>query len=162
MNKKLIALFLICSILGSSTSALATTNSNTVLPTPVKRVSVAYLGGGPSPSATWTYKCSTNKVFTRSQIQSLYNQAYAAHVAGETSNKAYNFALVILGFCGYTSPIMSAYLGFCTSNEYTLIQTSMNTLGRALACGHAKVTIEILTWERPANGAKLCAFNSLP
>ncbi|WP_263488324.1 hypothetical protein [Clostridium sp. FP2] len=44
MNKKLISLCLMCSILGSSTSALATINSNTALPTPVESVVVSKLG----------------------------------------------------------------------------------------------------------------------
>jgi len=164
IKKKLIALCLICSILGSSTSAFATTNSNTALPTPVKSVPVVNLGGGPSPSAVWTYKCSSNKVFTRSELQSLYNQASAAYAAGKNSNTAYKFALVMGGFTPlkYVIPVFSAYLGFSGETSYDLIQTSMNTLGRALACGHATVTVEILTWQRPASGEIMCAFNKLP
>lgn len=118
MNKKLIALCLICSILGSSTSALASTKTSPALATPINVVVTPNLGGGPSPSAVWTYQSSTNKVFTRSQIQTLYNQSYAAFQAGAFSSKAYNFALIVVSFLSTPTAVMSSYIGFCTNNQY--------------------------------------------
>ena len=174
MHKKIIALCLICSIFGSSTAALATTNTNsklnnnsstqvsTTLPKPNEN-NGAYLGGGPSPSAAWTYKSSTVKRFSRSQIQSLYNQAWKAHQNGRLSETAYKFAITLAGTLGYGVGLtFTVYATFFAQTQFDLNQTTLNTLGRALACGHSSVAIEIKTWERPASGQRMCAFTKLP
>lgn len=108
------------------------------------------IGGAPSPSATWT--------FSRRQLQALYNKAYKA---GKNSKDAYSYALIIAGFAGYPGFLMSTYLSF-QSSQFDAVQTSLNTLGRALASGRPSVKIEIKTWVRPINGQKLSVFKRLP
>lgn len=123
--------------------------------------SVSALGGGPSPSAAWTYNSSTVKRFTTSQLQSLHNQAWEAHEAGRTSKAAYNFSLVILGFAGFKGTTASSYISFLNT-QFDLNQTTLNTLGRALASGNSSVAVEMKTWIRPASGEKMSAFTKLP
>lgn len=111
------------------------------------------IGGAPSPSATWT--------FSRRQLQALYNKAYKARKAGKNSKDAYSYALIIAEFAGYPGFLMSTYLSF-QSSQFDAVQTSLNTLGRALASGRPSVKIEIKTWVRPINGQKLSVFTRLP
>ncbi|WP_409068456.1 hypothetical protein ACFLKB_13700 [Clostridium sp. FAM 1755] len=149
-------------------SPISETNDNYIMddaeftvPETIDESNIYRLGGGPSPSAAWTYNSTTTKTFSRSQLQSLYNQAYAAHKAGKKSKTAYNFALVILGYAGKPGAAMATFISF-QETQFDAIQTSMNTLGRALASGKSSVKVEIKTWKRPANGQYMSVFTRLP
>ncbi|MDU1323479.1 MAG: hypothetical protein E6931_18585 [Clostridium botulinum] len=149
-------------------SSASETNDNYImddmeftLPETIDNPIIYRVGGGPSPSAAWTYHSTKTKTFSRSQLQSLYNQAYKAHKAGKNSKDAYNYALVILGLAGFPGTAMSTYLSF-QSTQFDAVQTSLNTLGRALASGRPSVKVEIKTWVRPINGQKMSVFTRLP
>lgn len=118
------------------------------------------LGGGPSPSAAWTYQTTTTKTFTNSQLKTLNTKLQAAVKAGKKSQTAYNAATFMVGLMGWPGAGMSAYLTFCVQTQPGVIQDSANTVARALSKG-GSVKLKVKKYIRPANGEVLCVYSGI-
>ena len=75
------------------------------------------LGGGPSPSAAWTYQYTTTKTFTNLQLKTLNTKLQAAVKTGKKTQTAYNAAVFMVGLMGWQGASLSAYLTFCVDTQ---------------------------------------------
>lgn len=119
-----------------------------------------YLGGGPSPSAAWTYQSTTTKTFTNSQLKELNTKLQAAVKAGKKTQTAYNAAVFMVSLMGWPGTSLSAYLTFCVDTQPGVIQNSANTVATALSKG-GSVKIKVKKYIRPANGEVLCVYSGI-
>lgn len=118
------------------------------------------LGGGPSPSAGWTYKTTVTKTFTNSQLRTLDKKLQAAVRAGKKSQTAFNVANYMVGLMGWPGASMSGYLTFCGQSVPSVIKDSANTVSRALVRG-GSVKLRVKKYVRPASGQVLCVYSGI-
>ena len=118
------------------------------------------LGGGPSPSAAWTYQYTTTKTFTNSQLKTLNTKLQAAVKAGKKTQTAYNAVVFMVGLMGWKGASLSAYLTFCVDTQPNVIQNSANTVATALS-KDGSVKLKVKKYIRPANGEVLCVYSGI-
>lgn len=117
------------------------------------------LGGGPSPSAAWTYKRSYSKSFSASTIRKMsgYYQSAIKSDKYKAGKFAYDCSLAVLGVSGVGGTITSTYLGLFGSTYHSEIQRSANVLASA-ASKNKGVTLKVKEYIRPASGQKMILF----
>lgn len=119
-----------------------------------------YLGGGPSPSAAWTYSKSYTKTYTSKQLNELSSQ-YQGNISSSSYNAgkfAYNVSLVALGFIGKkVGPITSATITLFGQTYHSEIQRSANVLAAA-ASKDTSVTLKVKEYIRPATGSTMILY----
>ncbi len=119
------------------------------------------LGGGPSPSAAWTYRSSTRHTFTASQLDTL-SAKYQGILSSNDYNRgriAYNASVTALGYMGkgITGSVVANVISWFGQTYHSEIQRSANVLASA-ASKNTSVTLTVKEYVRPANGAKMILF----
>lgn len=118
------------------------------------------LGGGPSPSAAWTYNRSYTRTLTASQLDRL-SAKYQSNINSSTfaaGQYAYNVSLTALGIWGgKPGTITSAIMGIFGKTYHSEIQRSANVIANA-ASKNKSMTLRVKEYIRPANGAKMILF----
>lgn len=126
-----------------------------------KHVSELELGGGPSPSAAWTYKRSYRHTFTASQLDRLSSkyQGIINSKGYQRGQKAYTASLMILGYMGKgnTAANIANGLSWFGKTYHGEIQRSANVLANA-ASKNKSVTLRVKEYVRPASGEKMVLF----
>lgn len=119
------------------------------------------LGGGPSPSAVWTYNKSYSRTFSHSQLLKLSGkyQGVMNSNAYKRGKIAYDASVIALGYMGLGigGSIASTVLSSFGNTYHSEIQRSANVLSNA-ASKKKSVTLKIKEYIRPATGAKLVVF----
>lgn len=123
------------------------------------------LGGGPSPSAAWTYKYSGAEYFTASEIDELSGEMQG--VIGSSSYKrgqlAYNASVAAVGFMGWSNStkvlfsVSAAGWSLFGSSYFSAIQSSANELARAGSLNKGQILTYKVYW-RPANQEHILIF----
>lgn len=120
----------------------------------------ARLGGGPSPSAAWTYSKSYKKTLTASQLNTL-SAKYQSTIKSNTyvaGDYAYKISVTALGIWGgKTGTVTSALIGIFGKTYHSEIQRSANVLAAA-ASKKKSVTLNVKEYIRPASGQKMILF----
>lgn len=119
------------------------------------------LGGGPSPSAAWTYKRSYSHTFTASQLNNLSAKYQGIMSSSDYTRgkKAYDASITALGYMGkgITGSVVANILSLFGKTYHSEIQRSANVLATA-ASKKKSVTLRVKEYVRPANGAKMIVF----
>lgn len=119
------------------------------------------LGGGPSPSAAWTYKRSYRHTFTASQLNNLSAKYQGIMSSSDYTRgkKAYDASITALGYMGkgITGSVVANILSLFGKTYHSEIQRSANVLATA-ASKKKSVTLRVKEYVRPANGAKMIVF----
>lgn len=119
------------------------------------------LGGGPSPSAAWTYKRSYSHTFTASQLNNLSAKYQGIMSSSDYTRgkKAYDASVTALGYMGkgITGSVVANILSWFGKTYHSEIQRSANVLATA-ASKKKSVTLRVKEYVRPANGAKMILF----
>ena len=118
------------------------------------------LGGGPSPSAAWTYSRSYKKTLTASQLNMLSSK-YQSTISSNTykaGDYAYKVSVAALGLWGgKPGTIASTYIGLFGKTYHSEIQRSANVIAKA-ASRKKSVTLNVKEYVRPASGQKMILF----
>ncbi|WP_419727199.1 hypothetical protein [Terrisporobacter petrolearius] len=171
MKPKLIAFSLIiCSMLNVSLTSIhadeiSNTKTQVESTNPTTEDMIAYLGGGPSPSAAWTFKYSGSSYFTAYEIDKLSSKMQG--VIGSSSYKrgqlAYTTSVAAVGFMGWSKAtkalfaVTSAGYSIFGSSYFTMIQSSANKLAKA-ASSNKSQTLKYKVYWRPANKEQILIF----
>ena len=123
------------------------------------------LGGGPSPSAAWTYKNSGSDFFTSDEIHSLSGkmQGVIGSSSYQAGQMAYNASVAAVGFMGWNKvtqslfSISSAGWGLFGSSYFSMIQSSANRLSAAASTKRGQ-TLNYKVYYRPANNEHILIF----
>lgn len=119
------------------------------------------LGGGPSPSAAWTYNRSYSHTFTASQLNNLSAKYQGIMNSSDYTRgkKAYDASVTALGYMGkgITGSVVANVLSLFGKTYHSEIQRSANVLATA-ASKKKSVTLKVKEYVRPANGAKMILF----
>ncbi|CAB1249451.1 hypothetical protein ACFHWD_20215 [Clostridium sp. MT-14] len=154
--KKALSLLLLTTVFSvttfSSVSASSIVNSESAKFVPM-------LGGGPSPSAAWTYRTSYYHTFTHNQLRTLNNKYQSTirsstYVAGQY---AYNVSVVALGFMGKSGAVAASYISLFGQTYFSKIQSSANVIASAYGKG-GSVRLKVIEYYRPASGEKMIIF----
>mgnify|MGYP004476170979 FL=1 len=119
--------------------------------------SAPYLGGGPSPSASWE-KSGTYKVtYTAKQAANLAYKAKKAEAVGKISQAAYNVTLTLMGelagsIPGITGKVAGGFTGYiAAANTFGHITRNSYRVIKKAADSEKRVTITFQRYKRPAN-----------
>lgn len=119
------------------------------------------LGGGPSPSAAWTYNKSYSRTFSHSQLLKLSGKYQGVmNSSGYKRGKiAYDASVIALGYMGLGvgGSVASTVLSSFGNTYHSEIQRSANIISNA-ASKKKSVTLKVKEYIRPATGAKLVVF----
>lgn len=119
------------------------------------------LGGGPSPSAAWTYNKSYSRTFSHSQLLKLSGKYQGVmNSSGYKRGKiAYDASVIALGYMGLGvgGSVASTVISSFGKTYHSEIQRSANIISNA-ASKKKSVTLKVKEYIRPATGAKLVLF----
>ena len=119
------------------------------------------LGGGPSPSAAWTYNKSYSRTFSHSQLLKLSGKYQGImNSSGYKRGKiAYDASVIALGYMGLGvgGSVASTVISSFGKTYHSEIQRSANIISNA-ASKKKSVTLKVKEYIRPATGAKLVLF----
>lgn len=126
-----------------------------------KQVSELKVGGGPSPSAAWTYKKSYRNTFSSSELDDLSKQ-YQGIINSKGYNrgqKAYNASLIALGYMGRknSGANVANKLAWFGKTYHSEIQRSSNVLANA-ASKNKSVNLGVKEYVRPTSGQTMILF----
>lgn len=153
--KKTISILSLTALLsGATLSSVSAKGNDAVKPNSTQNNDIYRIGGGPSPSATWTKKSSWYANFSNDQLSEL-NRLYNDVVTSDKYNKGknlYNAASVLAGIVGGTavSLTISGTITF-SDNYWSLVQTAANTVNQAYNKGGWQA-LYVTEYYRPATG----------
>ncbi len=157
----LVVVSMITPILNTVSANEVTETSNNIQVDLVKEYDKeSRLGGGPSPSAAWTYSRSYKKTLTESQLNMLsskYQSTISSNIY-KAGDYAYKVSVAALGLWGgKPGAISSTYIGIFGKTHHSEIQRSANVIAKA-ASRKRSVTLNVKEYIRPASGQKMILF----
>lgn len=119
------------------------------------------LGGGPSPSAAWTYKRSYRHTFKAYQLDNLSSKYQGIMNSSnyKMGKKAYDASITALGYMGAKGggALAANILSWFGKTYHSEIQRSANVLASA-ASKNKSVTLRIKEYVRPASREKMILY----
>lgn len=118
------------------------------------------IGGGPSPSAAWEFKCSGGGYYTHDQLRQINNklQGIINAPAYNAGLFTYNAAVCGMGYIGKkVLPVTGVALTLFGQSQFSQTQSSANAIARAYGAGGSR-TVGFKEWIRPASGEKMYTY----